>query len=241
MRLSPTLSRLAVALLLFSGPSLAHRPKIDMAVPMAPATIYVPDCPKPRGIFGFVGASDNAMGESACKVMGTALRLQAEDLAGKVKIISYAFDAKAPEYEVRPDLAAEASIGSRYRIVLTPTESYRVYKFDFYHIEAGQPFAVFDLASGKKGESRAMATPGGVKGAMEAAAVIVGLVRGADCDQASPPTDAHEWPKCGTHTTSLLLLGDEDDDDDGSATGKQESPSGSPPGPAPAATAAKPN
>lgn len=196
------------------GPAVI-KPPIPLEQSLLPATIYVPDCPSEDGFSGFMDGPDRAMGQSACRAMSAALVEKAQGLDGKVTFVAYKFDLKAPK-PIEPDTRVEASIGSRYRIVLRPARSSRVRTDRISYVAATQAFSVLDIATGTAGWATVEASPGGVSGATKAAEALMSGVRGPRCEALnsfSARTAFHVLgaPKC---TTFMLYPSHRDDDED---------------------------
>jgi hypothetical protein len=247
MRFRLGVPSLAAVLLFVAGCGQAViKPPLPLDESLLPATIYVPDCPlDDDGFLGFVGAMDRAMGESACRQMGAALITKAQGMDGKVNFVNYKVDLKAPK-PVEPDKGVEASIGSRYRVVLPPARSNRVYQDHVSYVAANQSFSVFDTATGTLvGRGSVKASPGGVPGATSAAETLLAGLRGNRCEvlnafSARTAFHALSAPKCTTFALYPVNRDDdEDDEEDGDKDGKQ-APVQAPAASAPAAAAAKP-
>ena len=249
MRLRLGVPSLAAVLLFVAGCGQAViKPPLPLDESLLPATIYVPDCPlDDDGFLGFVGAMDRAMGESACRAMASALRVKAQGMDGKVNFVGYKVDLKAPK-PVEPDTGVEASIGSRYRVVLPPARSNRVYQDHLSYVAANQSFSVFDTATGTLvGRGSVKASPGGVPGATSAAETLLAGLRGNRCEllnafSARTAFHALSAPKCTTFALYPVNRDDdedEDEDEDGDKDSKQ-APAQGPAASAPAAAPAKP-
>jgi hypothetical protein len=216
MRFRLAVPSLAVALLFLAGCGPAViKPPIPLEQSLLPATIYVPDCPSEDGFSGFMDGPDRAMGESACRAMSAALVEKARGLDGKVKFVAYKVDLKAPK-PLEPDTSVEASIGTRYRIVLRPAQSSRIRTDRISYVAATEMFTVLDIATGTRGWATVEASPGGVSGATKAAETLIAGVRGPRCEALnsfSARTAFHVLgaPKC---TTFMLYPSHRDDDDE---------------------------
>ncbi|UPG96160.1 hypothetical protein [Luteibacter aegosomatissinici] len=188
MRIRLAAPLLAAALLFLAGcgPAVLKTP-IPMGDALLPVTIYVPDCPVEGGFFGFIDGRDAALGLKACQDMAAALRTKSQGLQGKVKVIDYSVGTKEQPREFAPDLAAEASIGTRYRMILAPAESHRVTQdagkyATVSSVDANLHFSVTDTVTGKRGWADVSAMPHHESGALEAAGVLMAGIRGPRCE-----------------------------------------------------------
>ncbi|MGY3231582.1 hypothetical protein ACVWWJ_003066 [Luteibacter sp. HA06] len=203
------------------------KPPVPLDESLLPATIYVPDCPlNDEGFLGFMGAMDRAMGESACRAMLLALADKAQGMSGEVNFVTYKVDLKAPK-PVEPDKTAEASVHSRYRVILSPAQSSRVYQDHISYVAANQAFSVIDTATATVvGRGSVKASPGGMPGATDAAATLLAGLRGNRCEllnalSARTAFHALHAPKCTTFALYRFHPDDEEDDEDSQKDSKQ--------------------
>lgn len=181
---------LAVALLFLAGcgPATLKTP-MPLNDALLPATIYVPDCPSAESLLEALVSSDKAMGVSVCHEMDKALHAAASGFDGKVTFVLYSVGTKDAPRTFEPDKAAEASIQSRYRVILSPASSQRVYKdaggtkgFHYSEVEASQTLSVVEIDTGKRGWATIAPLNGSQSGADTAAAAIMGGLRGPRCE-----------------------------------------------------------
>jgi hypothetical protein len=184
---------------LFAGASLLlagcgeaiKRAPVPLEQPLLPATVYVPSCPSYEGFEG-LPQRDWQAGDVSCRSMHDRLAEALQPVSDKVRIVDYAWSKEAERFEVNPDVATEASIGSRYRVVLRPAYASRMRTPGLTparppgavggiakELSVWEDFAVFSAATGEEiGEASLLSMHGG---ANEIAPLIAGGIMGPRC------------------------------------------------------------
>ncbi|NII54689.1 hypothetical protein [Luteibacter sp. SG786] len=182
----------ASVLLAGCGEAVKRAP-VPLEQSLLPATIYVPSCPPYDGFEG-LPQRDWLAGDLSCRAMHERLALALQPVAGKVRIVDYAWSKDAERFAVDPDKAVESSIGSRYRVVLRPVYASR---FRTPGLSPARPpgaiggfqkelsvwedLAVFSATTDEEiGEASLVSMQGG-GGADEMAPLIAGGIVGARC------------------------------------------------------------
>lgn len=196
----------AAASILLSGCGEAVRePPVPLDQPLLPATIYVPDCPTESGFLGFLGGADAAPGVATCRAMHDALVTDLRHVVDRVKLVDYKVAKDAERFAVEPDKAAEASIGSKYRIVLMPAMSSRVRSGYMEYVATSMAVGVFDAGSGEQiGDAGFHTNNAGLAGAEEMTRLLAKGLAGPRCEVLniySLRTATHKGPEC----TSFIL------------------------------------
>lgn len=191
MRLPVLRPVLAAASILLAGCGApVKEPPVPLDQPLLPATIYVPDCANDGG---FLAGAESAPGREICRLMAVALMTSMSGLDGQANVTGYVskegrghvgFTGHLQAPEMTPDLAAEAHVRSKYRIVLAPASSgFEPAGGGMRMVGTSLKFVVFDVASGEMiGDARLDTWGVGLAGALELAGPLVRGLQGHRCE-----------------------------------------------------------
>lgn len=196
------------AALLVSGCGEAiKRAPVPLEQSLLPATIYVPSCP-PNEAFDGQSAQDWRIGNVSCTAMHGLLAKELEPVSDKVRIVDYAWSRDADRFAVEPDKTIEASIESRYRVVLRPaaasrtrtpgvTQAGRLDK----DVSIWEDFAVFSAATDEQIGYASLYSMQGVGSGAEIASVMARGIMGPRCqalNKLSLRAFSHAFDGCKT-------------------------------------------